>query len=101
MDQTINEMVYTGRINNTVRSWNDQLDGKMTSGGSIIASDGTTYKKVGNRLVQVLDPKMIKCVKRLEEKLIADGLVKATIQDECAVCKDPVVTAETDLIAEL
>ena len=97
MDQTINEMVYSGRINNTVRAWNDQLDGKNTSGGNIIASDGTTYKKVGNRLVQVLDPKMLKRVKRLEEKLINDGLVTPKTSTEVEESK----VVETELVAEL
>ena len=97
MDQTINEMVYGGRINSTVRSWNDQVDGKMATGGTIIASDGTTYKKVGNRLVQVLDPQMLKRVKRLEAKLVADGLVS----DSKETSKDMVSLADTELIAEL
>jgi len=97
MDQTINEMVYSGRINNTVRAWNDQLDGKNTSGGNIIASDGTTYKKVGNRLVQVLDSKMLKRVKRLEEKLINDGLVTPKTSTEVEESK----VVETELVAEL
>ena len=100
MDQTINEMVYSGRINSTVRSWNDQADGKMTTSGTIIASDGTTYKKVGNRLVQILDAKMLKRVKRLEAKLTADGLVKPSVKNT-AVCEEPVATADTELIAEL
>ena len=76
MDQTINEMVYGGRIKNTVRSWNEQFDGKFTTtGGTIVASDGTTYKKIDGKLVQIIDPKMKKMLKRLESKLISDGLV--------------------------
>ena len=98
MDQTINEMVYRGRINSTVRSWNDQADGKNTTGGTIIAGDGTTYKKVGNRLVQILDPKMMKRVKRLEAKLAAEGLVKSA--DKVA-SEEVVASADTELIAEL
>ena len=97
MDQTINDMVYGGRIKSTVRAWNEQADGKMTSGGTIIASDGTEYKKVGNRLVQVLDPKMLKRVKRLEAKLEADGLVSAKSITAEAMTK----SAESELIAEL
>ena len=78
MDQTINGMVYSGRIKSTVRGWNEQLDGKTSGqGGSIIASDGTVYKKVDDRLVQVLDPRMKRIVRRLEAKLINDGLVEA------------------------
>jgi hypothetical protein len=100
MDQTINEMVYRGRINSTVRSWNDQADGKNTTGGTIIASDGTTYKKVGNRLVQILDPKMMKRVKRLEAKLNAEGLVKS-VNNVTSASEEVVATADTELIAEL
>ena len=78
MDQTINGMVYSGRIKSTVRGWNEQLDGKTSvQGGSIIASDGTVYKKVDDRLVQVLDPTMKRIVRRIEAKLINDGLVDA------------------------
>jgi len=99
MDQTINEMVYGGRINSTVRQWNDQANGKLQDSGTIIASDGTTYKKVDNRLVQVLDPKMAKMVKRLEAKLERDGLVKSKTQESSV--ESVVMTADTELIAEL
>lgn len=96
MDQTINEMVYRGRINNTVRAWNDQTDGKNSTGGTIIASDGTSYKKVGNRLVQILDPKMKKLVDRLSVKLTNEGLVKSA---KAEVSEK--LSTEAELIAEL
>jgi hypothetical protein len=95
MDQTISDMVYRGRINNTVREWNEQ-DGKNNAGGTIIASDGTSYKKVGNRLVQILDPKMKKCVDRISAKLASDGLV-AMNNNATKVS----VTADAELVAEL
>ena len=95
MDQTINEMVYRGRIKNTVRSWNEQT-GKNVGGGTIIGSDGTSFKMVDGRLVQVLDPKLLKRVKRLEDKLTADGLLSSKNVAEVSV------TAESsELVAEL
>ena len=98
MDQTINEMVYGGRINNTVRAWNEQANGKTaTTGGTIIGSDGTSFKKVGNRLVQVLDPKMLKCVARLESKLASDGLLNGS---KASACEERIV-ASSELVAEL
>ena len=96
MDQTINEMLYSGRINSTVRAWNEQANGNLT-GGTVIGSDGTTFKKVGNKLVQVLDPKMLKRVARLEKKLTADGLVKST----SVVTEESVAATSNELIAEL
>jgi len=98
MDQAINEMVYSGRIKSTVRSWNEQFDGKFTlSGGTIVASDGTTYKKIDGKLVQIIDPKMKKMLKRLESKLVSDGLVSYKTESvETAVVKET-----SDLIAEM
>ena len=99
MDQTINGMVYSGRINSTVRSWNDQIDGKVAIEGTIIASDGTRYRKEGNRLVQVLEPNMIKCVKKLESKLMADGLIKE--EEKTASVESASLVNDSELIAEL
>ena len=96
MDQTINEMVYGGRINNTVRSWNEQANGKL-SGGTIIGSDGTSFKKVNGRLVQVLDSRMQKRVARLERRLASDGLIKCANSKAC----EQSVVESSELVAEL
>lgn len=77
MDQTINEVVYSKRIADTVRNWNEQMSGKPAVSGTIIGSDGTEFRKIDGKLVQVLDPSMLKRLKRLENKLISDGLVSA------------------------
>ena len=93
MDQTIYEKMYKGRINNTVRTWNAQNGN--TSGGNIIARDGTAYKKVDGRLVQVLDEIMMKRLKRLENKLQNDGLVACEGKvSETAVCNSSEMVAE-------
>ena len=97
MDQTINEMVYGGRINATVRSWNDQANGNVGESGLILGQDGTSFKKVNGRLVQMHDPKMLKRLARLEKKLAADGLVK---KDE-ATCESVSIAESSELVAEL
>lgn len=92
MDQTISEVVYGGRIKNSVRLWNEQMNGN-TTGGTIVASDGNTYKKVDGRLVQVVkgNPRLEKSVKYLNKKLEKDGLLntaKATENSLAGVAKE-------------
>lgn len=79
MDQTISEVVYGGRIKNSVRLWNEQLSGNNVGGGTIVASDGNTYKKVDGRLVQVIkgNPRLERNVRFLNKKLENDGLLNA------------------------
>lgn len=79
MDQTISEVVYGGRIKNSVRLWNEQMSGNNVGGGTIVASDGNTYKKVDGRLVQVIkgNPRLEKNVKFLNKHLEKEGLLNA------------------------
>lgn len=83
MDQTISEVVYGGRIKNSVRAWNEQMNGSNVSGGSIVASDGNTYKKVDGRLVQIVkgNPELERSVKFLNKKLEMDGLLNIKTAD--------------------
>ena len=96
MDQTINEMMYKARIDATVHQWNEQINNGNTSSGSIIGRDGTTYKKVDGRLVQVIEPNMKKCIKRLSLKLMEDSLVRCE-----SSAPETVTVATTELIAGL
>ena len=99
MDQTINDMLYGARIKSTVRQWNEQFDGKTPlTGGTIVASDGTTYKKVDGKLVQVIDPKMKKMLKRLENKLVSDGLVDSKTKSATEL---KTVENTSELVAEM
>ena len=98
MDQTINEMMYVGRINSTARAWKDQMEGKMTSGASIIASDGTSYKKIDGRLVPVVDEKLLK---RLS-KVVTPSLQEAGLLKTAETCDEKIAaSASTELVAEL
>lgn len=83
MDQTISEVVYGGRIKNSVRQWNEQMSGNNVGGGSIVASDGNTYKKVDGKLVLVVkgNPRLERNVKFLNKKLTKDGLLNAKTND--------------------
>lgn len=75
MDQTISEVVYRGRIKDSLEKLKS---GNNVGGGTIVASDGNTYKKVDGRLVQVIsDPRLKRNVKFLEKKLSRDGLLSA------------------------
>lgn len=77
MTQT-NEIVYRNRINETVKTWNAQIgknEDTSAEKGTIIASDGTCYKKVNGRLVQVLEGTKSKSAKKVILKLENDGLL--------------------------
>ena len=95
MDQTINEMMYKGRINSTVNAWNDQKNGKMTTGGTLIASDGTSYKKVDGKLVPILDDKLLKRVSKVVVPVLTEnGLIKTATEElncESAMVSDGLV----------
>ncbi|MGN0961569.1 MAG: hypothetical protein ACI4PF_05170 [Christensenellales bacterium] len=90
MDQTISEVVYRGRINSSVRAWNEQMNGSNNvSGGTIVASDGNTYKKVKGRLVPVVEGNktLERSVKFLNSKLVKDGLINNAKTSEAVEAK--------------
>ncbi|MBE5736624.1 MAG: hypothetical protein E7356_04680 [Clostridiales bacterium] len=95
MDQTIDKMVYRGRVSDFARRVQENGN-KTTTGGVIIASDGTAYRKEGNRLVQVYDKKMTKIIARtIMPSLNELGLVP----DASAKSVNGVAT--TEVVAEI
>lgn len=90
MDQTISEVVYRGRIKDSQRAWKEQISGKEDiGGGTIVASDGNTYKKVDGRLVQVINvkenKKLVHNIEFLSRKLENDGLLNAKSNEQESV----------------
>lgn len=96
MDQTISEVVYKARINTTVNAWNEQMKDGNVGGGTIVASDGHTYKKgADGRLYLVIDsPEMKKSVKFLNNKLSIDGLLKTSEVENVEVATSEFVASE-------
>lgn len=93
MDQTINEMLYTARVRNTVKYWNENLE----NNGTIIASDGTSYKKIDGKLVQIVDPKLMKRV----NKVVVPTLKEYGLLGETKEVQTETTIASSELVAGL
>ena len=95
MDQTISKIVYDGIVNSFV----DGINGKNnTSGGSIIASDGTKYVLNGKTLVPVYDKQMIKKIQRIVVPALKDcGVLN---RGECSLDSN-VTSVVAETVAEL
>lgn len=80
MDQTISKVMYEGRINDTVRKWNESGN---VGGGTIVASNGYTYKMVNGRLVLITkgNPELERAVKVVTAKVKEAGLLKTSAEN--------------------
>ena len=103
MDQTIIEngnnvesIVYKNRINHSVQIFTDQIKNKkhLSSTGKIIGKGDYEFRLVDGKLVQVIDPKLMKPLSRVISSLERDGLV------ESAELEQKTTTIMSEFVAE-
>ena len=107
MDQTIIEngnnvesIVYKNRINNSVQIFTDQIKNKknLSATGKIIGKGDYEFKLVDGKLIQVIDPKLMKPLSRIISSLERDGLVEsAEIEQSSIVMVNEFATEEASL----
>ena len=106
MDQTIIEngnnvesIVYKNRIKNSVQIFTDQIKNKkqLSNTGKIIGKGNYEFRIVDGKLVQVIDPKIMKPLSRVIASLENDGLVAGAEVEETASLETAFVAEEAVL----